>query len=79
MVSVSGQVHAVSVSAEKGTQKQNVDCARLIENYGIEADAQAGPWHRQISLLALERIASMRQLGADAAPGDPMSAAPDHA
>ena len=44
--------------------------ALLIENHGIESDAHAGPWHRQISLLAIESIETMRDLGADADPGD---------
>ncbi|MBI5060396.1 MOSC domain-containing protein [candidate division KSB1 bacterium] len=70
MVILSGRVHAVSISEAKGTQKHNVEAASLIANHGIETDAHAGPWHRQVSLLALESIEVMRQMGADADPGD---------
>ena len=30
----------------------------------------AGPWHRQVSLLAVESIARMREQGLDVGPGD---------
>ncbi len=33
----------------------------LIENFGIEGDAHAGKWHRQVSFLALESINKMRE------------------
>ncbi len=65
-----GTIHSVSISLQKGTKKTNVPKALLIENYGIESDAHAGPWHRQISLLALESIDTMREMGATADPGD---------
>lgn len=66
----SGVVVAVCVSAEKGTPKANVGSARLVEGHGVEGDAHAGPWHRQVSLLALESIDEMREKGLDVAPGD---------
>ena len=47
----SGTVLAVCVSREKGTQKQNVGSAHFIEDFGIEGDAHAGKWHRQVSLV----------------------------
>jgi MOSC domain-containing protein YiiM len=40
------------------------------ENYGIEGDAHAGDWHRQVSLLAQESIDKMRALGLDVTTGD---------
>jgi len=33
-------------------------------------DAHGGPWHRQVSLLALESIEKMRAKGLDVHPGD---------
>ena len=45
----SGTVLAVCVSREKGTQKQNVGSAHFIEDFGIEGDAHAGKWHRQVT------------------------------
>ncbi|MCX6601528.1 MAG: MOSC domain-containing protein [bacterium] len=65
-----GKIAAISVSTEKGVPKTNVTHARLIENWGIEGDAHAGTWHRQISLLAVESIATIRALGLDVRPGD---------
>lgn len=56
-----GRVAAISISTRKGTPKKNVQTARLIENHGIEGDAHAGNWHRQISLLANESIDKMRE------------------
>lgn len=57
------KIVAVSVSREKGTVKTPVDEAVFIENYGIEGDAHAGDWHRQVSLLADESIEKVRQTG----------------
>ncbi|MDH7499060.1 MAG: MOSC domain-containing protein [candidate division NC10 bacterium] len=65
-----GQIVAISVSEEKGTQKQNVKEAALREGHGIEGDAHAGEWHRQVSLLALESIEKMRARGLKVDPGD---------
>jgi MOSC domain-containing protein YiiM len=65
-----GIIVAVSRSTEKGVRKTNVSEARLVENWGIEGDAHAGPGHRQISLLAIESIEKMRVLGLDVHPGD---------
>jgi MOSC domain-containing protein YiiM len=35
----------------------------LIEDFGVEGDAHGGPWHRQVSLLAMESIKKMQDLG----------------
>lgn len=59
-----GKVIAVCTSPKKGTQKENVHCAEFIEDFGIKGDAHAGKWHRQISLLSLERIEEFRARGA---------------
>ena len=61
----SGTVLAVCVSREKGTQKQNVGSAHFIEDFGIEGDAHAGKWHRQVSLLSFEKIEAFREKGAE--------------
>ena len=37
----------------------------LKENWGIEGDAHAGDWHRQVSLLSFEKIEAFREKGAD--------------
>lgn len=48
------KVIAVCLSEKKGTIKTQKDSVKLIENYGIENDAHAGNWHRQVSLLSFE-------------------------
>ncbi|MGE5439601.1 MAG: MOSC domain-containing protein [Bacteroidota bacterium] len=58
-----GRISAISISTKKGIPKTNVPSARLIENFGLEGDAHAGNWHRQVSLLALESIKKMRAKG----------------
>ena len=57
------EVVSVNVSEKKGTVKHEVESIKLIEEYGIEGDAHAGKWHRQISLLAEESIDTMRVMG----------------
>ena len=37
---------------------------KLIENYGLENDAHAGKWHRQVSLLSYEKIEEFKAKGA---------------
>ncbi len=59
------KVIGICISEKKGTQKQPVDRAKLIENHGIENDAHAGKWHRQVSLLNLEKIENFRKQGVD--------------
>lgn len=58
-----GRIVAISTSKKKGIPKTNVDAAQLIENFGIEGDVHAGNWHRQVSFLAMESIATMREKG----------------
>lgn len=57
------KVIAVCISEKKGTQKHSVDEATLVPDYGIENDAHAGKWHRQVSLLNFEKIEDFRAKG----------------
>lgn len=59
-----GKVIAVCISEKKGTQKTEVPSITLKPEWGIENDAHAGNWHRQVSLLALEKIEDFRAKGA---------------
>ena len=59
-----GKIMAVNISEKKGTQKKNVHSARLMEEFGIEKDAHAGKWHRQVSLLSYEKIEEFKAKGA---------------
>lgn len=62
---MNGRVVAVCISERKGTQKTEVPSINLVPEWGIEGDAHAGKWHRQVSLLALEKIEAFREKGAD--------------
>ena len=57
------KVLAICISKHKGTLKNEVSEANFIEEFGIEGDAHAGKWHRQVSLLAFERIDDFRNKG----------------
>jgi len=61
--STHGKILAISVSKKKGTLKKNVESAKLVEDWGIDGDAHAGKWHRQVSFLATESIDRMRSAG----------------
>lgn len=64
-----GWIRGICISRERGTQKEPVDEADLIEDWGIEGDAHAGKWHRQVSLLSLEKITEFQERGASVEPG----------
>ena len=63
------QVVSVNISEKKGTVKKAVPEIRLRLRHGIQGDAHAGDWHRQISLLAEESADKMRALLPDLQPG----------
>ena len=65
-----GKVLAVNISKEKGTRKSNVGQSCLLPEFGLKDDAHGGKWHRQVSLLAMESIQKMVQLGLKVGPGD---------
>ena len=54
------KVVAVNVSTEKGTRKKTVPSCTVLIDHGVEGDAHAGKWHRQVSLLAEGSIAKMQ-------------------
>ena len=60
-----GIVMAVCVSKEKGVAKKDVGRGELVEQHGLKGDAHAGNWHRQISLLSLQKIEAFRAKGAE--------------
>jgi MOSC domain-containing protein YiiM len=64
------RILSVNVSARTGEQKSPVERAVLREGHGIEGDAHAGDWHRQVSLLADEDIETMRGRGVVLGCGD---------
>ena len=60
-MSAPASVVAVCISERKGTMKRPVPEVRLRKRHGIEGDAHAGDWHRQVSLLARESVDKMRK------------------
>lgn len=59
-----GEIKGICISKERGTQKYEIQEADLITDWGIEGDAHAGKWHRQVSLLSFEQIEDFKSRGA---------------
>ena len=64
-----GKVMAVCTSPARGTQKENIGRGVFRAGYGIEGDAHAGDWHRQVSLLSYEKVQAFNARGAAVADG----------
>lgn len=64
-----GKVTAVCASPGRGTQKQNLGSVCFVVEWGMEGDAHAGRWHRQVSLLSADKIAAFNERGAGVEPG----------
>ena len=62
---MTGDILAVCTSDRKGIRKTNVRQAVFLENFGIQGDAHAGSWHRQISLISADKIEEFRGRGAN--------------
>ena len=65
-----GIIKALCISEKRGTKKTAIDLARFITEFGIESDAHAGNWHRQVSLLGLAEIEDFRKRGGKVEFGD---------
>lgn len=61
---------SIAVSKKKGTRKVQIDESTVIAGHGLEGDAHAGAWHRQISFLASESIEKASEAGLDVTFGD---------
>ena len=62
-------VIALCTSPARGTQKQAVESGYFAAGWGIQGDAHAGGWHRQVSLLSADKIEAFNQRGAGVEPG----------
>lgn len=51
-----GEIVSIAVSKKKGTRKTTTGEVAVLRNHGIDGDAHAGEWHRQISFLSSECI-----------------------
>ena len=56
-----GIIKAVCISEKRGTVKKNINEVNVIKDFGLEGDAHAGKWHRQISLLAVEAVRAFEE------------------
>ncbi len=68
--SLKGIVRAVCVSPVKGTEKRPVEIGHFLKDYGIENDAHAGKWHRQVSLLSYDKVKEFNAKGGTVVDGD---------
>jgi MOSC domain-containing protein YiiM len=64
------KIVSIARSNKKGTRKTTVEEAFLKKEHGLEGDAHAGTWHRQVSFLAAEEIEKARQKGLEVTFGD---------
>ena len=64
------KIVSIATSKKKGTRKASVAEAYLKKEHGLDGDAHAGKWHRQVSFLASEEIDKARQSGLDVTFGD---------
>ena len=54
-----GKVLSINISPERGTEKTRVIEAKAIANWGLDQDAHAGDWDRQISIFPEEALAKV--------------------
>jgi len=59
------KVIAVNISEKKGEVKHPIEKGFFKVNHGLEGDAHAGDWHRQVSLLGTESIDKMKASGVE--------------
>lgn len=64
------RIVSIALSKKKGTPKRVIEEVYLIENHGLEGDAHAGSWHRQVSFLASESIERANLRGLKVSFGD---------
>ena len=64
-----GVVKAICISTARGTEKHAIEEANYIKDYGIEGDAHAGKWHRQVSLLSYNKVEEFNAKGGNVEDG----------
>ena len=55
------KIAAICRSEIRGIQKHEIPEAFLRAGHGIEGDAHAGSWHRQVSLLSVYSVAKLQE------------------
>ena len=64
------KIVSIAISKKKGTRKTPVEEAFISKDHGLEGDAHAGKWHRQVSFLSSESIEGVKDQGLDVTFGD---------
>ncbi len=64
------KIVSIAISKKKGTHKTPIEEAFISKDHGLEGDAHAGKWHRQVRFLASESIESVKDQGLDVTFGD---------
>ena len=70
MDTIKAKVLSINISKTKGVRKEQIGQGFFIKDFGLENDAHAGKWHRQVSLLAVESIRKMENENRKFAFGD---------
>ena len=65
-----GIIKAVCISEKRGTVKKNINEVNVIKDFGLERDAHAGKWHRQVSFLSADIVDEFNEKGASVIEGD---------
>ena len=60
-----GKIEAICISERRGTQKKPIPSVQLVPDWGLAGDAHGGHWHRQVSLLSVEKIEDFNKRGAN--------------
>lgn len=69
MEHTTGVVRAICMSEKKGTEKHRIPEGHFEVRHGLKADAHAGNWHRQVSLLSYDKVEEFNRRGANVEDG----------
>lgn len=66
---LTGIVKAICISDIRGIERHTIPEGHFIPDFGIEKDAHAGKWHRQVSLLSYDKVKAFNERGANVGDG----------
>lgn len=69
MEEIKGVIKAICISPKRGTEKKPIEKAYLKKDFGIENDAHAGHWHRQVSFLSYDKVQEFNAKGGQVTDG----------
>jgi MOSC domain-containing protein YiiM len=64
-VNAGASVVAICLSEKKGVAKRAIESVKLLADFGLENDAHAGNWHRQVSLLDYGQVEAFNARGGE--------------